>query len=111
MIRRPPRSTLFPYTTLFRSLERQEEHALARVALAAGAAAQLAIDAARLVTLRADDHEPAGRVVIASQLLDALGREIGALHDLPERRLTPGRDPAHLTALDPGTEFDVGAPA
>src|SRR2546430_3734926 len=68
MIRRPPRSTLFPYTTLFRS------------------AAQLAIDAARLVTLRADDHEPAGRVVIASQLLDALGREIGALHDLPERR-------------------------
>src|SRR5438094_4065386 len=25
MIRRPPRSTLFPYTTLFRSVERQEE--------------------------------------------------------------------------------------
>src|SRR5256885_12548349 len=24
MIRRPPRSTLFPYTTLFRSLDRQE---------------------------------------------------------------------------------------
>src|SRR3989442_11082430 len=29
MIRRPPRSTLFPYTTLFRSLER---HALRRAA-------------------------------------------------------------------------------
>src|SRR3712207_8793771 len=26
MIRRPPRSTLFPYTTLFRSLERHERH-------------------------------------------------------------------------------------
>src|SRR3712207_8599706 len=26
MIRRPPRSTLFPYTTLFRSLERDLEH-------------------------------------------------------------------------------------
>src|SRR3970282_2738402 len=26
MIRRPPRSTLFPYTTLFRSLERRESH-------------------------------------------------------------------------------------
>src|SRR3712207_7029470 len=26
MIRRPPRSTLFPYTTLFRSLERALEH-------------------------------------------------------------------------------------
>src|SRR3712207_7974525 len=25
MIRRPPRSTLFPYTTLFRSLSRREE--------------------------------------------------------------------------------------
>src|SRR3712207_9535242 len=27
MIRRPPRSTLFPYTTLFRSHERAAEHA------------------------------------------------------------------------------------
>src|SRR5687767_15513823 len=26
MIRRPPRSTLFPYTTLFRSLERSKVH-------------------------------------------------------------------------------------
>src|SRR3712207_6889917 len=36
MIRRPPRSTLFPYTTLFRSLERAERvrHALDRVRLA-----------------------------------------------------------------------------
>src|SRR3712207_8120152 len=31
MIRRPPRSTLFPYTTLFRS--RDEERLLARVAV------------------------------------------------------------------------------
>src|SRR2546430_4722717 len=29
MIRRPPRSTLFPYTTLFRSPSRSEEHGLA----------------------------------------------------------------------------------
>src|SRR3712207_7231878 len=28
MIRRPPRSTLFPYTTLFRSLHRHEERAM-----------------------------------------------------------------------------------
>src|SRR2546430_4215865 len=27
MIRRPPRSTLFPYTTLFRSLEREGDYA------------------------------------------------------------------------------------
>src|SRR3712207_7461685 len=30
MIRRPPRSTLFPYTTLFRSAGRHVEHAVAR---------------------------------------------------------------------------------
>src|SRR3712207_8124556 len=29
MIRRPPRSTLFPYTTLFRSLEKAQDEALA----------------------------------------------------------------------------------
>src|SRR3712207_7179526 len=28
MIRRPPRSTLFPYTTLFRSLENQERRTI-----------------------------------------------------------------------------------
>src|SRR5947209_15363702 len=30
MIRRPPRSTLFPYTTLFRSLMEPDRHTLAR---------------------------------------------------------------------------------
>src|SRR3712207_6888052 len=30
MIRRPPRSTLFPYTTLFRSGMRHEEHGVGR---------------------------------------------------------------------------------
>src|SRR5437660_5345550 len=30
MIRRPPRSTLFPYTTLFRSVQRLRDDALAR---------------------------------------------------------------------------------
>src|SRR2546429_6449692 len=30
MIRRPPRSTLFPYTTLFRSLHAQGNHGAAR---------------------------------------------------------------------------------
>src|SRR2546425_4557863 len=31
MIRRPPRSTLFPYTTLFRSLPKMESHLEARL--------------------------------------------------------------------------------
>src|SRR3712207_7884908 len=34
MIRRPPRSTLFPYTTLFRSERTREEHLRARESLA-----------------------------------------------------------------------------
>src|SRR3712207_8498311 len=37
MIRRPPRSTLFPYTTLFRSVDAQREQ---RVALLGGGAVQ-----------------------------------------------------------------------
>ncbi len=41
-------------------LERQEEARRAGIALAAGAAAQLAVDAARLVALGAEDVQPAG---------------------------------------------------
>src|SRR2546430_4312291 len=42
MIRRPPRSTLFPYTTLFRSLQRQHEVAhLALLFLELGEAREL----------------------------------------------------------------------
>src|SRR2546425_9311765 len=37
MIRRPPRSTLFPYTTLFRSLQRERVH----VAMLCGDAGEL----------------------------------------------------------------------
>src|SRR2546430_6501593 len=36
MIRRPPRSTLFPYTTLFRSLPLSDRNFLGLVALAPG---------------------------------------------------------------------------
>src|SRR6267142_7036645 len=36
MIRRPPRSTLFPYTTLFRSPRREPAQALAESRIAAG---------------------------------------------------------------------------
>src|SRR5258705_1726991 len=41
MIRRPPRSTLFPYTTLFRS--RHRIHVQAALALRAGAAEPLGV--------------------------------------------------------------------
>src|SRR5260221_8651232 len=53
MIRRPPRSTLFPYTTLFRSVAVQEGHV--RVAGAQGAATP-----ADLVAGQALSVSPAG---------------------------------------------------
>src|SRR5256885_4656922 len=34
MIRRPPRSTLFPYTTLFRSMEKEDDSGKGRIVLA-----------------------------------------------------------------------------
>src|SRR2546422_3970748 len=49
MIRRPPRSTLFPYTTLFRSLIVSIERALAECPGSAGAAAAAA-------GLRSEEH-------------------------------------------------------
>src|SRR5258705_620479 len=72
MIRRPPRSTLFPYTTLFRSdfaaaltVFLAVEVAAARVVLVAGFAAAVLVAVARFA---------AGRVVaLASAMVASLG--------------------------------------
>src|SRR5213082_2275579 len=85
-------------------LERPEEHALSGIALTAGAAAQLPVDAPRLVALGAHDDQAAGRVLLALQPLDLLGAEVGLLDLLSERRLMGG-DAAHLTLLDAGAEL------
>src|SRR5256885_7154055 len=55
MIRRPPRSTLFPYTTLFRSLD--QHHA---------------------------DH-PSGRTPGSQERLDRLGHRLALLHALDRK--------------------------
>src|SRR3712207_8777792 len=57
MIRRPPRSTLFPYTTLFRSAER----ALARALAAGQDPLLLRDDRARRSVLGRDEHQGAHR--------------------------------------------------
>src|SRR5258707_5575934 len=59
MIRRPPRSTLFPYTTLFRSL-RYGRRCLAQRAEARARLGGLflADDAAHLVVARQAEHAP-----------------------------------------------------
>src|SRR3712207_8959859 len=54
MIRRPPRSTLFPYTTLFRSAVRRREQPLERARLHRLRLGQEREDPATVVV---DDHE------------------------------------------------------
>src|SRR5256885_12984499 len=58
MIRRPPRSTLFPYTTLFRSLFE------ARKVVEAGVAALAAERATDLELARLEEHARRGRSVV-----------------------------------------------
>src|SRR2546430_4160182 len=60
MIRRPPRSTLFPYTTLFRSCYREDGAASTAAELGRYRAAQLAARAAELLALWDEKTEPLG---------------------------------------------------
>src|SRR3712207_8684536 len=76
MIRRPPRSTLFPYTTLFRSVEREQGLA---------APDHLPFDHVDLLDLpvhpRADGHHGFGRHDAVGQDLDRQGAD-------PDRKST-----------------------
>src|SRR3712207_7201530 len=56
MIRRPPRSTLFPYTTLFRSLADRFQHPVARLAVQ-----QFLLPQQALVHQRGDPLEDRGK--------------------------------------------------
>src|SRR3712207_8127276 len=68
MIRRPPRSTLFPYTTLFRSPRGEAVHPLFELAVRV---APLVVDHGRLVRehVRAAPEEIHGRKLAAIDLL------------------------------------------
>src|SRR3989454_5662334 len=91
MIRRPPRSTLFPYTTLFRSIE-STPHAWHR-------------DLRRLrPVLAARSEGPRGGARGAVREWDAVGRELRRGHDLARRgggarRPAPGAAPGPRGAL------------
>src|SRR3989475_4971073 len=54
MIRRPPRSTLFPYTTLFRSRDRRQDHELDRVDVVLEREVRGRVD--RLQVVRSEEH-------------------------------------------------------
>src|SRR3712207_7959810 len=52
MIRRPPRSTLFPYTTLFRSEPQVQQHVHGPVVVAGG----ILVLRANLLAVRSEEH-------------------------------------------------------
>src|SRR3712207_7325957 len=72
MIRRPPRSTLFPYTTLFRSVHRPE--------VVLGGALDLDVGGRLATALRRLDPPRPGEELAGQRLRDAhhvLGRALG----------------------------------
>src|SRR2546430_17480442 len=99
MIRRPPRSTLFPYTTLFRSgVQRRGDYRRRRIgAHAAGVGSAITVVAA-LVILRAGErqavravrHDDEARLLAGQELLDhhlAAGlTELAGEHRLRDRK-------------------------
>src|SRR5579862_4212859 len=90
-----------PHQVVF---EREVEHALPRVPLAARAAPELPVDAAGLVALGADDHQAAGGIVVAPPPPHLPLLEVRHLHLLSEGRIA-GLDAADLTLLHARAEF------
>src|SRR5256886_5800138 len=86
MIRRPPRSTLFPYTTLFRSrIVRREAPGLAAL-----------LDEHADLLGRVDPLELGGRAADPQQPHDAAGAPV---EQIGERPRDPGRSEEHTSEL------------
>src|SRR2546426_3147274 len=91
MIRRPPRSTLFPYTTLFRSPFHEVAADQGRVTRReSGRHADARLDRRQVVRVVHDDLEPGGPQVVHPLGATAAG---GALVDGDGRRLRRRREP------------------
>src|SRR2546422_4931104 len=91
MIRRPPRSTLFPYTTLFRSRQANGHFEADRVARATGARTERSRsrDGARSEpSARSEEHtsELQSRLHLVCRLLLEKKKQ----HEVPERRVQLG---------------------
>src|SRR3712207_8490696 len=104
MIRRPPRSTLFPYTTLFRS-EAGVTVAIGHDSvmdpwypLGRADPLQAAFVLAHLGQLSGAEELP--------RLLDMITTDAARVLTLPENRLRPG-DPADLVVFDAPTDVDA----
>src|SRR5258708_13193734 len=78
MIRRPPRSTLFPYTTLFRSVVREEGGAFYRCTAGTACVGQLKRQLRSFASRAAMDIEGLGTKII-DQLVD-----VGLVRSIPD---------------------------
>src|SRR2546422_9538039 len=105
MIRRPPRSTLFPYTTLFRSKAGRLAGCTAAAAIRAGdtSARRLAAYHHAWMELLGQDHLKYYRIKQALEVLDdaffnGLARTVNAI---PQAQRTLGRIFAHALVRHP----------
>src|SRR5256886_17415051 len=117
MIRRPPRSTLFPYTTLFRSPDHDKGRLAKRISIqiegiegAAQRAHFLALEQLRLEVLRPGDELPLGLARFGTSGPD--DEIVIADHErvIRGRLLAPGLDAAlraHRILADAGIEHTV----
>src|SRR2546426_4377314 len=97
MIRRPPRSTLFPYTTLFRSVATGEEGGPARIVDGAVARQGRAVHVVVEVDVGARPRERGG-VLQHSSRVQFLPRGTDRGGTVQDR----GRRPAHVTTGEVG---------
>src|SRR5947208_6647564 len=97
MIRRPPRSTLFPYTTLFRSLHRVGRHVLPGDGRRPGAAELLVQGRRPGVRARSEEH--------TSELQSPDHLVCRLLLEKKKKMATPGtdHDRPRVTMITPAT--------
>src|SRR3989475_11242842 len=118
MIRRPPRSTLFPYTTLFRSQRERAAQLLEHDLLAVVAGEEMVLERDGRVHLRHRD-ELALRPPLGHQELDSaagergepLPRGLGLRELLGDQALRRGRDRLAVELAGEGREDLAGPPA
>src|SRR2546428_12301515 len=98
MIRRPPRSTLFPYTTLFRSVlparATEEQHQLARHLQGCGGAEVLFDPGEREIDPGGDTGRGGDVPVLHPGRSWIDGHPRVAIREFPRRPPVPGRPPA-----------------
>src|SRR5256885_12703140 len=91
MIRRPPRSTLFPYTTLFRSVARGKRHhaglALRRAEARQGVESTAELEGAHALQVLALEKD-AGAQRIVQRARGEHGRAVGMALDALDRKST-----------------------